>query len=165
MIPRVVFDYHIPVGFVMNVKLTSVIWQQQQPFNGRLSGTTRVGRYQKKHSPAHTHPGQRTSFITFLHLQWSMASSLFSLRAWQSSQTTSFQVLWSSPWSWTLNFILRVFLHPIIIIFSQHMPICLFCCNINAMSSTPSLSLSSLLGSLSLSIWKSCLEFPFERAV
>ena len=40
-----------------------------QPFNGRLSGTTRVGRYQKKHSPAHTHPGQRTSFITVLHLQ------------------------------------------------------------------------------------------------
>jgi len=55
--------------------------QQQQPFNGRLSGTTRVGRYQKTHSPAHTHPGQRTSFITFLHLQRSMASSLFSLRA------------------------------------------------------------------------------------
>ena len=55
--------------------------QQQQPFNGRLSGTTRVGWYQKKHSPAHTHPGQRTSFITFLHLQRSMASSLFSLHA------------------------------------------------------------------------------------
>ena len=53
----------------------------QQPFNGRLSGTTRVGQYQKKHSPAHTHPGQRTSFITFLHLQQSMATSLFSLRA------------------------------------------------------------------------------------
>ena len=32
-------------------------------------GATRVGRYQKKHSPAHTHPGQRSSFITFLHLQ------------------------------------------------------------------------------------------------
>jgi len=60
--------------------------RQQQPFNSRLSGTTRVGRYQKKHSPAkhspaHTHPGQHTSFITFLHLQRSMASSLFSLRA------------------------------------------------------------------------------------
>ena len=55
--------------------------QQKQPFNGRLSGTTRVGQYQKKHSPAHTHPGQRTAFITFLHLQRSMASSLFSLRA------------------------------------------------------------------------------------
>ena len=54
---------------------------KQQPFNSRLSGTTRVDRYQKKHSPAHTHPGQRTSFITFLHLQQSTASSLFSLRA------------------------------------------------------------------------------------
>ena len=31
--------------------------------------------------------------------------------------------LWSSSWSWTLNFILHAFLHPIIIIFSQHMPI------------------------------------------
>ena len=46
-----------------------------------LSGTTRVGRYQKKHSPTHTHPGQRTSYITFVHLQRSTASSLFSLRA------------------------------------------------------------------------------------
>jgi len=71
--------------------------QQQQPFNGRLSGTTRVGRYQKKHSPAHTHPDQSTFFITFLHLQWSTASSLFSLRAWQSSQITSFQVLFGLP--------------------------------------------------------------------
>jgi len=60
---------------------SSVAAAQQQPFNGRLSRTTRVGRYQKKHSPAHTHPGQRTVFITFLYLQRSMASSLFSLRA------------------------------------------------------------------------------------
>ena len=66
-------------AFNINDKL--VKQQQQQPFNGRLSGTTRVGRYQKKHSPAHTHPGQRTSFIIFLHLQQSTASSLFSLRA------------------------------------------------------------------------------------
>ena len=48
-----------------------------QPFNGLLSGTIRVSRYQKKHSPTHTHPDHRTSFITFLHLQRSMASSLF----------------------------------------------------------------------------------------
>ena len=70
---------------------------QQQPFNSRLSGTTRVGGYQKKHSPAHTHPCQHTSFVTFLHLQRSTASSLFSLRAWQSSRTTSFQVLFGLP--------------------------------------------------------------------
>ena len=31
--------------------------------------------------------------------------------------------LWSFSWSRTLNFIFRAFLHPIIIIFSQHMPI------------------------------------------
>ena len=35
----------------------------------------------RKHSPTHTHPDHRASFITFLHLQWSMASSLFNLRA------------------------------------------------------------------------------------
>ena len=74
------------------------LWQQQQrPFNGLWSGTTRVGRYQKELSPAHTHPDQSTSFITFLHLQRSTASSLFSLRAWQSARTTSFQVLFGLP--------------------------------------------------------------------
>ena len=31
--------------------------------------------------PTHTYPNQRASFIIFLHLQRSMASSLFSLRA------------------------------------------------------------------------------------
>ena len=64
-----------------------------QPFNGRWSGTTRVGRYKKKYSPTHTHPDQQTSYINFLHLLRSIASSVFSLRAWQSSLTTSLQVL------------------------------------------------------------------------
>ena len=98
--------------------------QQQRSFNGLWSGTTRVGWYQKKHSPTHTHPDHHASFITFLHLQRFMASSLFNLRAWQSSRTTSFAgLLWSSPWSWTLNFMLHTFLHPVIIIFSQHMTV------------------------------------------
>jgi len=39
-----------------------------QPFNCLCSETTRVGRYQKKHSPTHTHPDHRTPFIIFLHL-------------------------------------------------------------------------------------------------
>ena len=95
-----------------------------QPFNGLWSRTTRVGRYQKKHSPTHTHPDHQTSFIIFFHLQRSMASSLFILRAWQVlSYNLSPGPLWSSSWSWTLNFILHTLLHPIIIIFSQHMPI------------------------------------------
>ena len=116
--------------------------QQQQPFNSRLSGTTRVGRYQKKHSPAHTHPGQRTSVITFLHLQRSTASSFFSLCAWQSSRTTSFQVLFGLPLglepstSYSMHFFTQSS--------SSFRSTCpyqrsLFCCNINAMSSTPSL--------------------------
>ena len=71
--------------------------QQQRPFNGLWSGTTRVGRYQKKHSPTHTHPDHRASFIIFVHLQRSMVSSLFNLRAWQSSRTTSFQVFFGLP--------------------------------------------------------------------
>ena len=135
---------------------TKIKQQQQQPFNGRLSGTTRVGRYQKKHSrSAHTHPGQCTSFTTFLHLQRSTASSLFSLRAWQSSQTTSCQVLFGLPLglepstSYSMHFFTQ---SP-----SSFRSTCpyqrrLFFCNINAISSTPSLSLSSLLGRLSLSL-------------
>ena len=132
-----------------------LLQQQQQPFNGCLSGTTRVGRYQKKHSPAHTHPGQRTSIITFLHLQRSMASSLFSLRAWQSSRSTSFQVLFGLPLglepstSYSMHFFTQSS--------SSFRSTCpyqrsLFYCNINAMSSIPSLSLSSLLGSVSFSL-------------
>jgi len=57
------------------------IKQNTQPFNGPWSGTTRVGRYQKKHSPTHTHPDHRTSFINFFHLLQYIASSVFSLRA------------------------------------------------------------------------------------
>ena len=67
---------YLEFGVVKTVRVSDELQQQQQqqPFNGRLkSGTTRVGRYQQKHSPAHTHPGQRTSFITFLHLQQSTA--------------------------------------------------------------------------------------------
>jgi len=58
----------------------SITHTHTQPFNGLWSGTTRVGRYQKKHSPTNIHPelsDHRTSFIIFLHLQWSMASSSF----------------------------------------------------------------------------------------
>ena len=117
--------------------------QQQRPFNGLWSGTTRVGRYQKEHSPTHTHPDHRASFIIFLHLQWSMASSLFNLRAWQSSRTTSFQVFFGlplglGPSTWcSIHFFTQLSSS-----FRNTWPYqrSLFCCNTNAMSSTPSLS-------------------------
>ena len=68
-----------------------------QPYSGLLSWTTWMSQYQKKHSPTYTHPDHQTSFINFLHLLQSIASSLFSLRAWQSCSTTSLQVLFGLP--------------------------------------------------------------------
>ena len=52
--------------------------QQQQPFYGPLSGTTRVSRYQKKHSPTHHpdhHPADATAIkihtgLTFLEPEY-----------------------------------------------------------------------------------------------
>ena len=72
--------------YIVNASTTA---QQQRPFYGRLSRTTRVSRYQKKHSPTH-HPDHHPIFIIFFHLPRSIASSLFKLRAWQSFCTTSF---------------------------------------------------------------------------
>ena len=46
-------------------------------------------RYQKKHSPTHTYRGHQSSLICFLHLLWSMASSLFNSCAWQSFSVVS----------------------------------------------------------------------------
>ena len=66
-------------------------------FNSHMSGKTRIGRYHKKHSPTYTHPDHQTSFINFLHLLRSIASSLFNLCVWQSFSTTSLQVLFGLP--------------------------------------------------------------------
>jgi len=70
--------------------------EQQQPFCGPLFGTTRVSRYQKKHSPTY-HPDHHPIFISFFHLPRSIASCLFKLCVWQSFCTTSFHVLFGLP--------------------------------------------------------------------
>jgi len=75
---------------------------QQQPFYDPLSGTTRVSRYQKKHSPTH-HP-DHPIFISFFHLPQSIASSLFKLRAWQSFCTTSLLLGLEPPASYSIHF-------------------------------------------------------------
>jgi len=71
-----------------------------QLFYGCLnSGTTRVSRYQKKHSPTHTYRGHQSSLIWFLHLQQFMASSLFSVHTWQSFSTISkFSLVYRFAW-------------------------------------------------------------------
>ena len=126
-------------------------------FNGFLSGTTRVGRYQKKPSPTHTHPDHRTSFINFLHLQRSTASSLFSLRALQSSRTTSLQVLFGLPLglgpstSYSVHFFAQSS--------SSFRSTCpyqrsLFCCNTNVMSSIYMLCLAKRPRNLKCLTWR-----------
>ena len=58
--------------------------------------------------------------------------------------------LWFISWYGNLHCILHTFLHPIIVFFLQHMPkpSQLFCCSTEIISSNPSLSLNSLLGTL-----------------
>ena len=118
----------------------------QQPFNDLLSGTTRVGQYQKKHSPTHTYPNHQLSFINFLHLLQSIASSLFSLHAWQTFSTTSLQVLFGLPLSLgpSTSYSMDFFTQSL----SSFRRTCpyhrsLFCCNTNATSSISNLSISA----------------------
>ena len=110
---------------------------QQQPFYGPLSGTTRVSRYQKKHSPT-LHPDHHPISISFFHLPWSVASSLFKLRAWQSFCTTSFHVLFGLPLGVepSTSYSIHFFTQSV----SSFRSTCpyrrnLFCCSINIISS------------------------------
>ena len=128
--------------------------QQQQPFYGPLSGTTRVSQYQKKHSPTH-HPDHHSIFISFFHLPQSIASSLFKLCAWQSFCTTSFHVLFGLPLGLepSTSYSVHFFAQSV----SSFHSTCpyhrnLFCCSINIISSIPRLSLNSLLGTLSFAL-------------
>jgi len=128
--------------------------QQQQSFYGPLSGTTRLRLYLKKHSPTH-HSDHHPIFISFFHLPRSIASSLFKLRAWQSLCTTSFHVLFGLPLGLEpfTSYSIHFFTHSV----SSFHNTCpyhrnLFCCSINIISSIPSFSLNSLLGSLSFTL-------------
>ena len=128
--------------------------QQQQPFYGPLSGTTRVSRYQKKHSPIH-HPDHHPVFISFSNLLQSVASSLFKLRAWQSFCTTPFHVLFGLPLAVepSTSYSIHFFTQSVSSLHSTcpyHRNLC--CCSINIISPISSLSLNSLLGTLSFTL-------------
>jgi len=88
----------------------------------------------------HQSTDHQSSFICFLHLLWSRASSMFNIIC-----------LGLAPSG--LHFMLHTFLHPTIFFFMQHMPICnLLCCSTEIMSSNRSLSLNSILGTLSFTL-------------
>jgi len=115
----------------------------QQPSYGLLSRTTRVSRYQKKHSPTH-HLDHYPIFISFFRLPRSIASSLFKLRAWQSFHTTSFHVLFGLllGLELSISYAIHFFTQSV----SSFRSTCpyhrnLFCCGISIISSIPSLSL------------------------
>ena len=93
----------------------SEAYTHTQPFSGRLSGTTWVGQYQKKHSPTHTQPDHQTSFISFLHQLQSMFSMLDRLFPQPVSKSSGLP----------LGLELHTFLLRIIIFLLQHMLISL----------------------------------------
>jgi len=117
--------------------------------------TTGVSWYQKKHSPTHTYADRQPSFINFLHLLQSIASSLFNLRAWQYFCTTSVHVFFglslglASSTSYSIQFFTQS-LSSFRSTFPYHHN--LFCCSTEITSSNPSLSLKSLLGTLSYTL-------------
>ena len=82
---------------ILQLSAISQKQQQQQPFYDPLSGTTRVSRCQKKHSPTHTYPDHQPSFASLLHYYdpWHPPCSIYvpdSLFC-----TTSLQILFSLP--------------------------------------------------------------------
>ena len=93
----IVFWFDVKIINCLNLKVHFSKWTRTTTFYGPLSGTTQVSLYQKKHSPTHTYTDHQPSFISFLYLLWSIASSLFNLRAWKSFCTTPVQVLFGLP--------------------------------------------------------------------
>jgi len=101
------------------------------------------------------HPDHILIFISFFHLPRSIASSLFKLRAWQSFCTTSVHVLFGLPLGLELSTSYSIhFFTQSVSSFRNTCPYHhnLFCGSINIISSIPSLSLKSLLGTLSFTL-------------
>ena len=107
----------------------------------------------EEHSPT-DHP-DHPIFISFFHLPRPIASSLIKLRAWQSFCTTSLHVLFGLPLGLepSTSYSIHFFTQSV----SSFRNTCpyhhnLFCCSISIISSIPSLSVNSLLGTLSFTL-------------
>jgi len=139
-------------------KLPHWLHIQQQLFYGPLYRKFQVSWYQKNHSPTKTYLDHQLSFY-----QLTSSTMIHSILPVQFTCLTVFLhnicpiSVWSPSWSGTLHFIHHTFLHPITVFFSQHMPIPsvhhnLFCCSTKIMSSNPTHSFNSLLGTLSFTL-------------
>jgi len=105
-----------------------------------------------QHLPTHTYHNHQSSLICFIHILWSMASSLFNLRVWQPFSTISLQVFFGLPLglalftSYSIHFFTKTL--------SSFCSTCpyyrnLFCCSTKIMWSNSSLFLNPSLGTLS----------------
>jgi len=101
-----------------------------------LSRTMRVSQYTHTHM---THPDHQSSFICFLHLLRSMASSVLNMCAWQSLCTISEQVFFGLPLGLALSTSYSI--HFFIQSLRSTCPYCrnLLCCSTEITSSNPSL--------------------------
>jgi len=124
---------------------------QYNHFTALCPGLPRWASTRKKHSSTHIYPYQQLSFISFLHLLRSIASSLLNLCAWQSFCTTFSQVLFGLPLGLapSTSYSIHTFTKSL----SSFRNTCpyyrnLFWCSTEIMSSDPSLFLNSLLGTL-----------------
>jgi len=141
------------LGIVQSRDIVTQQQQKQQPFYGPLSGTTRVSRYQKKHSPIH-HPDHHPIFIscpsTTIHSILPVHITCLAIFC-----TTSLHVLFGLPLGLepSTSYSIHFFTQSV----SSFRSTCsyhrnMFCCSINIISSIPSLSLNSLLGTLSFTL-------------
>ena len=112
------------------------------------------GRPVREKTLTHTHPSWSSDILYHLP-PFAMINGIHSVH-FTCLTILSYNLcpghLWSSSWSWTLNFI-----HFFTQSLSSFRSTCpyqrsLFCCNTSAMSSVPSLYLNSLLGSLSFNL-------------
>jgi len=115
-----------------------------------LSGTTRVSRYQKKHSPTHTYRGHPSFLICFIYYDpWHTPCSIY---VPDSLVTISVQVFFGLPpgLAPSTSYSIRFFTQSL----SSFRSTCLyhrnlFCFSTKIMSSNPSLFLNPILGTLS----------------
>jgi len=128
--------------------------QQQQSIYGPLSGITQESQHQKKHSP--------TTILIIIHSlsassicydpQYPTCSNCMLGNLFAQPLSTSFLVyllVWSPPTSYSIHFFTQS-----VSSFRNKCPYHrkLFCYSINIISSIPSLSLNSLLGTLSFTL-------------
>jgi len=107
----------------------TIIWQLLlllQLFYGSLSTTTRVSRYQKKHSPTYTYPDHQSSFVSFLHLLQSIASS-HSVYMLDSRFAQPFKIFIGLPLGLAPSTSYSIHFFTQSLFFSQHVPILLHC--------------------------------------